>query len=238
MPNVALFIVATPIGNLEDISFRAIDTLKSVSKIFAEDTRYTGILLKYYKIKTPLDSYNDINKNKKSLSILNLLEQELSLALVCDAGTPGIADPAFYVVREARRQGYSVISIPGPCAAISGLVSSGLPTDRFLFANFPPKKSVQQIKQLEYYRDLYQNDSQKWIPTLIYYVGKYQVILFLNSLKMVFGEGFLIVLARELTKKFEENLVKTIQEHLDYYQERKPKGEYVLLMHPKEEKNE
>ena len=233
-----LYIVATPIGNLKDITLRAIEVLQNVDKIFVEDTRHTGLLLKHYQIATPLDCYNDINKTKKANSILHLLDEGKSIALACDAGTPGIADPAFYVVREAKKNNFPVESIPGACAAISALVSSGLPTDRFLFANFPAKKVTQQKKQLEYYQSLYGDANQKWNPTIIYYVSRYQVISFLTSIQQVLGESFMIAIARELTKKFEELKTKTVAEHLIDYQEKQPKGEFVFLFHFNQNQND
>lgn len=228
-----LYIIATPIGNLGDITLRALDTLKQLDLLLAEDTRHTRHFLDRYGISVPCESYNDFNKEKKTPGFVEQLNTGKKLGLVCDAGTPGVADPAFYLVREAKREGIPVVSVPGACAFITGLVGSGLPTDHFLFANFPPKKSAQRLRQLELYRDLYGEGSKaKWPPTIGFYVGTQQVVKFLGEIGQVFGPEWRVVLARELTKRFEEFLDDSIQNHLLYYKERKPKGEYVLFFHP------
>ena len=226
-----LYIIATPIGNLEDITLRSLRLLKEVSFILAEDTRHSLILLKHYQIEKPLYSYNDHNKERKTPAFLEKISEGSSVALICDAGTPSIADPSFYISREAQKRGFTVTPIPGPCAVITSLMVSTMPTDRFLFCNFPPKKSSQRIKQLEYYKNTYQ-EAKDWVPTLVYYIGNQQILKFLNELKLVFGNDLRVTLARELTKKFEEFLINSVSEHLQYYHERKPKGEFVLLFHP------
>jgi len=227
----ALYIVSTPIGNRQDITFRAVEVLKSVNLILAEDTRHSRNLMNMLDIHTPLDSYNDINKEKKSGFFLNKLKEGQSLALVSDAGTPGVADPGFYLVRLARKEGIPVYPIPGPTAFVSALVISGLPTDHFLFANFPPKKSAARLRQLTEYQTGFQKGFSH-VPTIIYYIGPNQLVKFLSELQSVFGDELHIVLARELTKKFEEILEGTPAKHLAYYAERKPRGEYVLMFHP------
>jgi len=227
----ALYIVATPIGNLQDITFRAVEILKSVDLILAEDTRHSRNLLQKWEISTPMDSYNDFNKERKTPAYIKKLTDGLSLALISDAGTPGVADPAFYLVREARRKGLPVISLPGPSAFVSALVCSGLPTDHFLFANFPPKKSASRLKQLEEYKTGFQSGFSH-VPTIIYYIGPKQLTKFLGEIQQVFGADLRVVLARELTKKFEQLLDATAAEHLEYYRERNPRGEYVLMFHP------
>ncbi len=226
-----LYIVATPIGNLGDITFRAVETLKASDKILAEDTRHSRWLLNHYQISVECESYNDFNKEKRSPGILAELKEKKTISLISDAGTPGIADPAFYLVRMARQEGIPVYPIPGPVAGISALVASGLPTDHFLFANFPPKKSAARLNQLQAYKEMYHEDV-KWAPTIVYYIGTMQLKKFLNEIETVFGSHTIVALARELTKKFEEISVKSVQEHIAIYQNKNPKGEFVLLFHP------
>jgi 16S rRNA (cytidine1402-2'-O)-methyltransferase len=227
----ALYLVSTPIGNLEDITQRAIRILQSADLILAEDTRHSRILLNRLGVSAPCQSYHDHNKEKKTPGYLTLLRQDKSLALICDAGTPGIADPGYYLVRAARREGLRVVTVPGPCAFIAALSISGLPTDHFVFGNFPPRKSAQRIRHLKQWLKVSTN-GLKPVPTLGYYIGPKQLRKFLMEIAAVFGSGVRVVLARELTKKFEEVLDKTAAQHLAYYQERNPRGEYVLLFHP------
>jgi 16S rRNA (cytidine1402-2'-O)-methyltransferase len=218
-----LYIVATPIGNLEDISFRAVRILKESSLILAEDTRHSRILLDRYEIKTPVQSYHDFNKEKVSAKYVEHLKSEGDIALITDAGTPGVADPAFYIVRECIRAGIRVEAVPGASALLTGLVVSGMPTDRFSFENFAPKKSSARKKRLE--------ELKNQPYTLCFYVSPYQVVKFLGEIREVYGEIHLCLL-RELTKKFEEHLRGTPSELLAHYKERTPKGEYVLYFHP------
>ena len=207
-----LYIIATPLGNLGDITLRALDTLKQLDLLLAEDTRHTRPLLSRYGISVLCESYNDFNKEKKTPAFMKQLKMGKKLGLVCDAGTPGVADPAFYLVRESKREGIPVIPVPGACAFVTGLVGSGLPTDHFLFANFPPKKSAQRLQQLEQYQELYGEKSQaKCPPTIGFYVGTQQVVKFLGEIGQIFGMEWRVVLARELTKKFEEFLDNTVQ---------------------------
>ncbi|MBF0432189.1 MAG: 16S rRNA (cytidine(1402)-2'-O)-methyltransferase [Fibrobacteria bacterium] len=226
-----LYIVATPIGNLADISARAVMVLKEVDLVLAEDTRHSRILLNHIDVNTRTESYNDFNKEKRTSTYLSFLQAGNKVALICDAGTPGVADAAFYIVRAARQAGIPVIPIPGPVAFITALVASGLPTDRFMFCNFPPKKSAQRTSMLQLYRDTFLG-GWKHPPTLCFYIGPKQLIKFINEIAAVYGEDIRIVLGRELTKKFEEFLDKSAVELLTYYNERKPKGEYVLMFHP------
>jgi 16S rRNA (cytidine1402-2'-O)-methyltransferase len=226
-----LYIVSTPIGNLGDITFRAVEVLKSADQIWAEDTRHSRVLFKHYNISAPCRSYNDFNKERRTPGYVKYLESGHSAALICDAGTPGIADAAFYLVRAVRRAGLPVVAVPGPSACIAGLVVSGLPTDRFFFANFPPKKSAQRIRQLELFRDNLRS-LDKASPSLVYYIGPAQLVKFLTEISQVFGPQTRIVLARELTKKYEEVLDKSVHAHLDFYSGNRPRGEYTLLFHP------
>ena len=219
-----LYVVATPIGNLEDITYRAVRLLQEVSLILAEDTRHSRLLMEHYEIRTPMESYHDFNKEEVTPKYVEYLKTQGDIAIVSDAGTPGIADPAFNLVRECVREGIAVRSIPGACAMINALVSSGLPTDRFRFENFSPKKSAQRLHLLEKLKS--SADS-----TLIFYASPHNLVKFIDEIRQVFGE-IPIALMRELTKKFEEHLVETPTKLLEHYKNREPKGEYVLLFHP------
>ena len=219
-----LYVVATPIGNLEDITYRAVRILQEVSLILAEDTRHSRLLMEHYEIRTPMESYHDFNKEEVTPKYVEYLKTQGDIAIVSDAGTPGIADPAFNLVRECVREGIAVRSIPGACAMINALVSSGLPTDRFRFENFSPKKSAQRLHLLEKLKS--SADS-----TLIFYASPDNLVKFIDEIRQVFGE-IPIALMRELTKKFEEHLVETPTKLLEHYKNREPKGEYVLLFHP------
>ena len=219
-----LYIVATPIGNLEDITYRAVRILKEVSLILAEDTRHSRLLLDHYDIHTRTESYHDFNKEDVTPKYVEYLKNEGDIAIISDAGTPGIADPAFNLVRECVREGIDVRSVPGACAMINALVSSGLPTDRFRFENFSPKKSAQRLHLLEKLKS--SADS-----TLIFYASPHNLVKFIDEIRQVFGE-IPVALMRELTKKFEEHLVGTPSKLLEHYKPREPKGEYVLLFHP------
>jgi 16S rRNA (cytidine1402-2'-O)-methyltransferase len=145
-PAAGLYLVATPIGNLEDMTYRAVRILKAADLILAEDTRHSRVLLSHYGISRPSESYNDFNKEKRTPGYVDRLKNGERLALICDAGTPGIADPAFNLVKAALAEGVKVFPIPGPCAMVAAVTASGLPTDRFAFENFPPKKSAQRLR--------------------------------------------------------------------------------------------
>lgn len=219
-----LYIVATPIGNLEDITYRAVRILREVPLVLAEDTRHSRLLLDHYDIHTRTESYHDFNKEEVTPRYVEYLKNEGDIAIVSDAGTPGIADPAFNLVRECVREGIDVRSVPGACAMINALVSSGLPTDRFRFENFSPKKSAQRLHLLEKLK--VSADS-----TLVFYASPHNIVKFIDEIRQVFGE-IPVALMRELTKKFEEHLVGTPTELLSHYKSREPKGEYVLIFHP------
>src|SRR5206468_2133279 len=195
-----LYLVATPIGNLEDITLRALRTLKECDLIAAEDTRRTGQLLKHFAIAKPLLSYFQFNEARRSEEILERLRRREKIALVTDAGSPGISDPGERVVKAALAAGFRVESVPGPCALVAALTASGLPTDEFHFIGFLPHKSGQRRKQLEALRN--------FAGTLILYESPYRIEKLLTELHDVFGDCK-VVLARELTKKFEEFLSGT-----------------------------
>jgi 16S rRNA (cytidine1402-2'-O)-methyltransferase len=222
----SLYIVSTPIGNLEDITLRAIRILKEVSLILCEDTRHSYHLLQHYEITTPTASYHDFNKEKVGSKYIDHLMKVGSIALISDAGTPGLADPAFNLVRDARKENIPVYPIPGASALLSALVASGVPTDRFQFENFPSKKSATRLRDLELLKETA-------TCTLCFYASPHNLLKFLAEIQTVFGE-IRICLARELTKKFEEFRTDTPTGHLKWYKERSPKGEFVLMFHPQD----
>ncbi|MCL2260350.1 MAG: 16S rRNA (cytidine(1402)-2'-O)-methyltransferase [Fibromonadales bacterium] len=217
-----LYIVSTPIGNLEDITFRAVRVLKEVSLILAEDTRHSKVLLDHYEISAKIESYHDFNKEQVTPKYVEYLKNTGDIALISDAGTPGIADPAFNLVRACKEEGIPVRAIPGANALLTALVASGFATDRFRFENFSPKKSAQRTHLLQKLKD----DANS---TLIFYASPHNLIKFLGEIKEVYGE-VKVALMRELTKKFEEHLIGTPTELLEHYKTKTPKGEFVLLI--------
>jgi 16S rRNA (cytidine1402-2'-O)-methyltransferase len=218
-----LYLVATPIGNLEDITLRALRVLRECDVIAAEDTRRTGQLLKYFRISKPLLSYFQFNEAKRSEEIVERLQHGGRIALVTDAGSPGVSDPGERVVRTAIAAGCRVESVPGPCALIAALTASGLQTDEFHFIGFLPHKSSQRRGKLE---------SLKAIPgTLVFYESPFRIEKLLNEVAEVFP-GRDVVLARELTKKFEEFLRGKSAELLPLAPKRSLKGEFVVLVGP------
>ena len=222
----ALYLVSTPIGNLEDITLRALRTLKEVTIIAAEDTRRTGRLLKHFDIQNRLESYHDHNKKKKTSFFIRQLLKGDSVAVVSDAGTPGISDPAFYLVREAIQQNITVIPVPGATAAITALTVSGLPTDRFVFEGFlPPKKG--RKKRLEALKE--EN------RTIILYEAPHRLLRTLSDLNTHF-EDREIAICRELTKKFEEVTRGLLSEAIHNFSQRKIMGEFVLIIKGSENK--
>jgi 16S rRNA (cytidine1402-2'-O)-methyltransferase len=217
-----LYLVATPIGNLEDITLRALRTLRECDVIAAEDTRRTSQLLSYFGISRPILSYFRFNEAKRSEEIVQRLSRGEKIALVSDAGTPGISDPGERVVKAARKEGFRVESVPGPCALVAALTASGLPTEEFHFLGFLPVKSGQRRRILE---------SLKTVRgTLVFYESPYRVQKFLGELNALFPAAT-AVLARELTKKFEEFLRGTPAELIEATKNRTLKGEFVVLLH-------
>lgn len=218
-----LYLVATPIGNLEDLTWRALRVLKESDVVAAEDTRRTGRLLSHFELNRPLLSYFKFNEAKRTVEILERLRGGATVALVSDAGSPGISDPGERLVRAAREGGYRVEAVPGPCAMIAALTASGLPTSEFHFSGFLPHKSGQRRRELE---------RLALVPgTLVLYESPYRVTRLLGELSQVMGERE-IVLARELTKKFEEFLCGRPQELLARTEGRALKGEFVVLIGP------
>jgi len=218
-----LYLVATPIGNLEDITLRALRVLRECNVVAAEDTRRTGQLLKHFEIAKPLLSYFQFNETRRSGEIIEHLRRGQKIALVTDAGSPGISDPGERVVKAAIAAGCRVESVPGSCALVAALTASGLPTDEFHFVGFLPHKSGQRRSKLE---------SLKPIPgTLVFYESPFRIGRLLAEMIEVFPERK-VVLARELTKKFEEFLRGKPAELLALIQERPLKGEFVVLAGP------
>ena len=221
-----LYLVATPIGNLEDITLRALRTLKECDVVAAEDTRRSGQLLKHFAISKPMLSYFQFNEAKRSEEIIERLRRGEKVALVTDAGTPGISDPGERVVKAARAAGLRVEAVPGPCALVAALTASGLPTEEFHFIGFLPHKSGQRRKQLEALRG--------FTGTLVLYESPYRIEKLLGELNEVFPRRQ-VVLARELTKKFEEFMAGTPAGLLEISQKRSLKGEFAVLVGPEAE---
>lgn len=219
-----LYIVATPIGNLQDITLRAIETLKMVDCIAAEDTRHSKSLLQYYSISKPLISLHEHNEHERTDQLLKQLEQKKSIALISDAGTPLISDPGYELVRKAREMGVTVVPIPGVCAAITALCASGLPTDKFIFEGFLPVKSQARIQRLTKLR----NEPR----TMIFYEAPHRILSVLQDLQKVFGEKREAVLARELTKLFETIRSAGLKELTEWVasDSNQQRGEIVLLV--------
>ncbi|MFP4164541.1 MAG: 16S rRNA (cytidine(1402)-2'-O)-methyltransferase [Chitinispirillaceae bacterium] len=217
---MSLYIVSTPIGNLSDITLRASDILKSVDLVLAEDTRQTRKLMNFLGINPPMSTYHDFNKEKVTPKLVISLKEGKEIALVTDAGTPGVADPAFFLVRAAIREEINVVPVPGASAFLAALVASGLPTDRFVFENFLPNKSARRRKLL---------DSLRSEPrTVIFYETPHRILKTLSDIKDVLGD-IQVVIARELTKTHEEFLRGTPQELLMHFEKIKPRGEMVVL---------
>lgn len=218
-----LYLVGTPIGNLEDITLRAIRILQEVDLIAAEDTRRTGKLLQHLAISTPQISYNEHNHHSRIQELISRLQQGESLALVTDAGMPSISDPGVELVQAAIAQQITVIPIPGGTAVISALAASGLPTDRFIFEGFLPLKESDRQARLELFRSE--------TKTIVLYEAPHRILKTLKDLATVVGDDREIVLARELTKIHEEFWRGKISKAIDLYtNERQPKGEYTLVL--------
>lgn len=217
-----LYIVATPIGNLSDFSARAVETLKSVDYIACEDTRTSGRLFQHFGVDKPTFSFHQHNEHKKVEHVLNLLESNQDVALVSDAGMPGISDPGFLAIRAAKKAGHQVVVIPGPDAATTALVASGLPSDRYIFEGFLPHKKGRQ-KRLQ---QLAEEDR-----TIVLYESPNRLIKLLSELENYFGGERLMAVARELTKAFEEVVRDTVSEVKTEFESRDSiKGEIVVII--------
>lgn len=218
-----LYLVATPIGNLEDITLRTLRVLRECDVVAAEDTRRSGQLLKHFGISKPLLSYFQFNEAKRSEEIIQRLGRGEKIALVTDAGSPGISDPGERVVKAAIAAGFRVEPVPGPCALVAALTASGLPTDEFHFVGFLPHKSGQRKNKLESLNGIG--------GTLIFYESPYRIEKLLGELNETFPERE-VVLARELTKKFEEFLRGRPAELLEIAKKRGLRGEFVVMVGP------
>jgi 16S rRNA (cytidine1402-2'-O)-methyltransferase len=221
----ALYVVATPIGNLGDMSARAIEVLGQVDVIAAEDTRHSGKLLQHFNIRTPMISLHEFNEERRVKLILGRLERGERIALISDAGTPLISDPGYRLVAEARKMRVEVVPIPGPCAAIAALSVAGLPSDRFVFEGFLPAKSAQRRMRLE------ELESEQ--RTLIFYEAPHRVVKLIDDTHKIFGGNRRVVIARELTKLFECIFSGTLSAAQAWLTTKpgKQRGEFVVLVH-------
>lgn len=219
-----LFVIPTPIGNLADITLRSIEALKSVDLILAEDTRTSSKLLKHYNVDTAVESFHMHNEHKKLDSIINRLKDDIEIALISDAGTPGISDPGFLLVRECINNQVQVECLPGPTAFVPALVSSGLPCDRFSFEGFLPVKKgrTKRLKELS-----------AETKTMVFYESPHRILKTLNDLSNYFDVESQISVSRELTKLYEETFRGTIKESVEHFDKNKPKGEFVIVLSPK-----
>lgn len=216
-----LYICATPIGNLWDITYRVVDTLKKVDMIAAEDTRHSLKLMNHFDIHTPLTSYHEHNRIEKAEQLVNRMLDGLNVALVTDAGTPAISDPGEELVRQSVKAGIEVVSLPGACACITALTMSGLSTRRFVFEAFLPQEKKERKKILE--------ELKTETRTIVIYEAPHHLLATLNELKETLGDRN-ITLCREMTKKHEENIYTTIGHAIAMYTDNSPRGEYVLVI--------
>lgn len=226
---ISLYLVPTPIGNLKDITLRAIEVLKSVDVILAEDTRTSGILLKHLDISKPLQSYHIFNEHKAAEKLVERMKRGEIFALVSDAGTPAISDPGFLLVRAVLASGLDVQCLPGPTAFVPALVNSGLPNDRFVFEGFLPHKKGRKTRI---------ESLMEETRTIILYESTHRLMKTLEQLAEAFGPTRQGCVSRELTKLHEENVRGTLEELIEYYQTHPIKGEIVLLIAGKSEKRE
>lgn len=221
MSNGKLYILATPIGNLEDISLRTLRLLKEADLVLCEDTRTSGILLKHYEIKQPLQSYHKFNEHQLTEKVIAQLQAGKTITLISDAGTPGISDPGFLLARAAVAAGLEVEAPPGATALIPALVKSGLPSDRFCFEGFLPQKKGRQTR----FKQLAEETR-----TMVFYESPYRVLKTLEELAQYCGAERQASVSREITKKFEETLNGTLAELIQHFKTHAPKGEFVIVL--------
>lgn len=216
-----LYLVPTPVGNLEDMTMRALRILKEADLVLAEDTRTSGILFKHFDIHTPLQSYHKFNEHQAVGHVVERLKAGSTIAVVSDAGTPGISDPGFLIAREACKAGIEVITLPGATAFVPALVSSGLPCDKFCFEGFLPQKKgrLTRLEQLK-------NEER----TIIFYESPYRITKTLQQFIDVFGCDRLVSVCREISKIHEESVRGTLQEALHHFEEHEPRGEFVIVL--------
>ncbi len=221
---MSLYIVATPIGNLDDITFRAIEILKTVDVILAEDTRHSKRLLDYYDIATPMRAFHEHNETQKTATVINELLSGKNMALISDAGTPLISDPGYVLVSEAKKAGADVVPIPGPSAIISALSVAGIASDRFSFFGFLPAKQTARLKAIQ--------DSAHLDETAIFYESPKRILASLLDCQSVLGDERVVCLAKEITKSFETIKTDILPNLIDYLQadDAHQKGEFVILI--------
>jgi 16S rRNA (cytidine1402-2'-O)-methyltransferase len=222
-----LYIVPTPVGNMEDMTYRAVRILKEVDLVLAEDTRTSGILLKHFDIRNQLMSHHKFNEHGTSAGIVSRLQAGENVALISDAGTPRISDPGFFVVREAVKAGIEVQCLPGATAFVPALVSSGLPCDRFAFEGFLPQKKGRQSK-IESLKE-----EQR---TMIFYESPYRVVKTLEQFAEAFGATRQVSVCREISKLHEESVRGSLEEVIAHFKEKEPKGEIVIVLAGKSDK--
>ena len=216
-----LYVVPTPVGNMEDITLRAIRVLKEADLILAEDTRTSSVLLHHYEIKNQLTSHHKFNEHQTSQHIVERILGGQTVALISDAGTPGISDPGFLLVRECVRAGIEVQTLPGPTAFVPALVSSGLPCDKFCFEGFLPQKKGRQ-KRLQ--------ELQSEERTIVFYESPYRIVKTLQQFIEVFGPDRMVSVCREISKVHEQSVRGTLTEVLAHFTEHEPKGEFVIVL--------
>lgn len=216
-----LYLVPTPIGNLEDMTFRAIKVLKEVDLILAEDTRTSGKLLKHFEIETPMRSHHMHNEHAQLQNLVDKIASGNTIALISDAGTPAISDPGFLLTRACIENGLDVECLPGPTAFVPALVNSGLPNDRFVFEGFLPVKKGRQTRLLELAEES---------RTMVFYESPHKLLKTLRQFSEYFGEDRPVSISRELTKIYEETIRGTLQEAIAHFEGKPPKGELVIVV--------
>lgn len=221
MSSNKLILVPTPVGNLKDITLRALEVLKECDIILAEDTRNTGILLKHYDIDKPLQSYHAHNEHDKIKDVINQIRAGKKMCLVTDAGTPGISDPGFLVVRECLKENIGIECLPGATAFVPALVKSGLPCDKFVFEGFLPVKKGRKTRL-----ELLQNEGR----TIVFYESPYKLLTTLKDLSLVMGPKRRVSVSREISKMFEETINGTLDELHQHFTHKAPKGEFVIVL--------
>ena len=219
-----LYIIPTPIGNLEDMTVRGIRLLKEVDFVLAEDTRKSKKLFSYYKINTPLFSYHMYNEHKVLNKYIDRLKEGSVVALISDAGTPSISDPGFLLVRECHNQGIQVQCLPGSTAFVPAVVNSGLSSEKFVFEGFLPSRKGRKTR-LKILKEEFR--------TMVFYESPHRLVKTLNEFAQVFGSDRLVSISREISKIYEENIRGSISEVLLYFERKKPKGEFVIVVEGK-----
>ncbi len=221
LDNTALFLVPTPIGNLADMSFRAIEVLKAVDLILAEDTRTSGVLLKHYEIHTPMKSFHAHNEHQQTEVVIKKLEEGVKIALISDAGSPGISDPGYLLAKSALDAQLQIEALPGPTALIPAIIKSGFPNNRFVFEGFLPQKKgrASRINSLK-------NEER----TLIFYESPHRILKTLIQFEAAYGEDRKVSVSRELSKKFEQTINGSLSSVRTHFESHKPKGEFVIVL--------